>query len=73
MTGNINVLCSKSNLIIIQLLEGAQGYPEKLTVKDQTGERANLAGVYMRQEDIPAFAPPVWKYGDFELSFNGKY
>ena len=55
--------------IIISAVEGPPpGYPENLTVQDQTGDRANLAGVYMRQGDSP-----VWKYGDFQLSFNGKY
>ena len=47
---------------------GAPEYPENMTVKDQTGDRANLAGVYRRQGDSR-----VWKYGDYELSFNGEY
>ena len=63
---NCNILCLN---IDISILEGAPpGYPENLIVKDQTGDRANLAGVYRRQGDSR-----VWKYGDFELSFNGKY
>ena len=37
-------------------------------MKDLTGDRANLAGVYRRQGE-----DRVWKYGDFELSFNGEY
>ena len=62
---NINILCIN---IDISTVEGAPGYPEKLIVKDKTGDRANLAGVYRRQGDSR-----VWKYGDYELSFNGKY
>lgn len=42
-------------------------YPDTLNVKNKTGDRANLAGVYRRQGDSR-----VWKYGDWELSFNGK-
>jgi len=42
-------------------------YPENLIVKDLTGDRANLEGVYRRQGDSR-----VWKYGDFKFSFNGK-
>ena len=66
MTGNINIniLC----LNIISTVEGPTEYPERITVKDITGDRANLAGVYRRQGDSR-----VWKYGDFKLSFNGKY
>ena len=68
VTGNIsiNILCL--NINIISTVEGPTEYPEKLTVKDITGDRANLAGVYRRQGDSR-----VWKYGDLELSFNGKY
>ena len=55
-------------MILNNFIEGAPGYPEKLTVKDQTGDRANLVGVYRRQGDRK-----IWKYEDFELSFNGKY
>ena len=44
------------------------GYPQRLVVKDDTGHRANLAGVYRRQGDSR-----TWKYGEYELSFNGKY
>ena len=63
---NCNILCLD---IDISILEGAPpGYPENLIVKDQTGDRANLAGVYRRQGDSR-----VWKYGDYELSFNGEY
>ena len=49
-------------------VEGAPGYPDKLIVKDMTGDRANLAGVYRRQGKSP-----VWKHRNYELSFNGKY
>ena len=52
---------------MISTLEGTPGYPENLTVKDQTGKRANLAGVYIRVGDSR-----VWRYQDFKLSFNGK-
>ena len=74
VTGKILIIIFSALIIInTKLLERHPGYPEKLTVKDQTGDRANLAGVYRREADIPAFAPPVWKYGDYHLSFNGKY
>ena len=63
---NINILCLDND--IISTVEGAPGYPENLIVKDKTGDRANLAGVYRRQGDSR-----VWKYGDYELSFNGEY
>ena len=56
------------NIHIISTVEGVPEYPENLIVKDLTGDRANLAGVYRRQGDSR-----VWKYGDLELSFNGKY
>ena len=67
VTGNINInfLCLN---IDISTVEGAPRYPESLIVKDLTEDRANLAGVYRRQGDSR-----VWKYGDYELSFNGKY
>ena len=62
----INILCL--NIDIISTVEGAPEYPENLILKDLTGDRAKLAGVYRRQGDSR-----VWKYGDFELSFNGEY
>ena len=62
---NINILCLDSD---ISTVEGAPEYPENLIVMDLTGDRANLAGVYRRQGDSR-----VWKYGDYELSFNGEY
>ena len=61
-----DILCL--NINIISTVEGTPEYPENLIVKEQTGDRANLAGVYGRQGDSR-----VWKYGDFELSFNGEY
>ena len=68
MTGNININILCLNINIISTVEGAPEYPETLTVEDLTGDRANLAGVYRREGDSR-----VWTYGDFELSFNGKY
>ena len=68
VTGNININILCLNINIISTVEGAPEYPENLTVKDKSGDRANLAGVYKRQGDSK-----VWKYEDFELSFNGKY
>ena len=63
---NINILCLN---IDITTTEGAPpGYPENLIVKDKTGYRANLTGVYRRHGDSR-----VWKYGDFEFSFNGDF
>ena len=63
---NINIFCANTNILLT--LVGVPEYPENLTVKDETGERANLAGVYRRQGDSR-----VWKYEDYELSFNGEY
>ena len=68
VTGNINIDILRLYIDIISTVEGAPGYPENLTVKDKTGDRANLAGVYRRQGDSR-----VWKYGDYKLSFNGKH
>ena len=67
LTGNINIniLCL---YIDISTVEGAPEYPENLIVKDKTGDRANLVGVYRKQGDSR-----VWKYGDYEVSFNGEY
>ena len=62
---NINILCLN---IDISTVEGAPGYPENLIVKDLTGDKVNLAGVYRGQGDSR-----VWKYGDYELSIDGKY
>ena len=72
VTGNMNgnILCLDND--IISTVEGAPGYPENLIVTEYSEnlivDGANLAGVYRRQGDSR-----VWKYGDFELSFNGKY
>ena len=68
VTGNIYINIPCVNIDIISPVEGAPGYPENLIVKDQTGDRANLAGGYKREGDSR-----VWKYEDFEISFNGKY
>ena len=68
VTGNININILCLNINIISTVEGHPGYPENLNVTDLTGDRVNLAGVYRRQGDSR-----VWKYGDLELSFNGKY
>jgi len=52
---------------LLTVTEGAPEYPEIITIKDKTGENSDLAGVYRRQGENR-----VWKYGDFELSFNGE-
>ena len=66
VTGNININILFLYIDIISTLEGRPEHPENITVEDETGDRAHLAGVYMRQGDSR-----VWKYGDYELSFNG--
>ena len=55
-------------ILTISTVEGAPEYPENINIKDKTGENSDLAGVYRRQGE-----DRVWKYGDFELSFNGEY
>merc|ERR1712113_110624 len=52
---------------LLTVTEGAPEYPENITIKDKTGENSDLEGVYRRQG-----GDRVWKYGDFELSFNGE-
>ena len=52
----------------ISNVEGLPEYPEFVTIKDETGNFSELAGVYERQEDSH-----VWKYGEFEFAFTGKY
>ena len=52
------------NLVWENLLE----YPKLLTIKDDTGNYSELVGVYERQGDSH-----VWKYGEFEFAFTGKY
>ena len=37
-------------------------------IKDLTGEKSELAGVYWRQGDSR-----LWKYGEYELRFDGEY
>ena len=39
-----------------------------MTIKDETGTFSELAGDYERQGDSH-----VWKYGEFEFAFIGKY
>ena len=68
VTGNININILCLNINIISTVEGVPEDPENLTVKDQTGDRANLAGVYRRKGDSK-----VWRYQDFKLLFNGKF
>ena len=56
-------------ILTISTVEGAPPeYPENITIKDKTGENSDLAGIYRRQGE-----DRVWKYGDFELSFNGMH
>ena len=55
-------------ILTISAVEGATEYPDEITILDKTGDRSSLAGVYRRQGKNR-----VWKYGDFELSFNGEY
>ena len=66
VTGIINIDILFLYIDIISTLEGRPEHPENITVEDETGDRAHLAGVYIRQGDSR-----VWKYGDYELSFNG--
>ena len=49
------------------LLEGAPDYPEKVSVRDGTGDHGELAGVYQRQRNTF-----IWKYRDYQLYFDGK-
>ena len=52
----------------MSVLEGLPEYPESLTIKDKTGKYSELVGVYEKQGDSR-----VWKYGEFEFVFSGKY
>ena len=54
--------------LTISTVEGLPEYPESLTIKDETGTFSELAGDYERQGDSH-----VWKYGEFEFAFIGKY
>ena len=55
-------------ILTISTVEGRPEYPESLTIKDKTGDSPQLEGVYRRQGDSL-----VWRYGDYEISYNGKY
>ena len=55
-------------ILTISTVEGATEYPDEITIKDKTGDRSSLAGVYRRQGE-----DRLWKYRDFQLSFNGEY
>ena len=68
VTGDINIVISVLILTISSVETPPPEYPESLTIKDKTGDSPQLEGVYRRQNDSL-----VWKYGDYELSFNGKY
>ena len=67
VTGDINIMISVI-ILTISTIEGRPEYPESLTIKDETGDSPQLEGVYRRQGDSL-----VWKYGDYEIAFNGKY
>ena len=67
VTGDINIMIS-TIILIISTIEGRPEYPESLTIKDETGDSPQLEGVYRRQGDSL-----VWKYGDYEISYDGKY
>ena len=67
VTGDINIMISMI-ILIISTVEGRPEYPESLTIKDETGDSPHLEGVYRRQGDSL-----VWRYGDYEISYNGKY
>ena len=67
VTGDINIMISMI-ILIISTVEGRPEYPESLTIKDETGDSPQLEGVYRRQGDSL-----VWKYRDYEISYNGKY
>ena len=66
--GNSNLETSVSILTIFSIEGPPPPYPELVNIKDETGENSERAGVYRRQGDSR-----VWRYGDFELSFDGKY
>ena len=55
-------------ILTISNIEGAPEYPDEITILDVTGDRSRLEGVYRRQGE-----ERVWKYRDYELSFNGEY
>ena len=67
VTGNIYIEIS-AKILTIFTEEGGPGYPESISLVDDTGGRPELAGVYRRQGE-----DRLWKYRDFQLSFNGEY
>ena len=67
VTGNSYIEISVSILTIFSV-EGPPADPELVNILDETGQNSVLAGGYRRQGDSR-----VWRYGDFELSFNGRY
>ena len=68
VTGNSNIGTSVSILTIFSVEGPPPPYPELVNIKDETGENSERAGVYRRQGDSR-----VWRYGDFELSFDGNF
>ena len=55
-------------MIYTLTVEGAPEYPDYITIEDKTAKNSGLVGVYRRQGE-----ERVWKYRDYELSFNGEY
>ena len=55
-------------LIIFSVEKPPPPYPELVNILDETGQKSELTGGYERQGDSR-----VWRRGDFELSFDGKY
>merc|ERR1711936_1096103 len=51
---------------LLSVTEGAPDYPEKVSVRDGTGDHGELAGVYQRQRNTF-----IWKYRDYQLYFDG--
>ena len=68
VTGNSNIETSVSILTIFSVEGPPPPYPELVNIKDETGENNDFAGGYRRQGDSR-----VWRYGDFELSFDGNF
>ena len=55
-------------LTILTVEEPPPAYPDNIVVNDKTGENSDLVGVYRRLGE-----DRIWKYQDFELSFDGEY
>ena len=55
-------------LTILTVEEPPPAYPDNIIVHDKTGENSDLVGVYRRLGE-----DRIWKYQDFELSFDGEY